>query len=238
MTGKTEPAGIDDALRAEILARPDAILADRDLMRALVDADETALGHNVVDIRGIAIQRLEARLGRLEDTHRGVLAAAYENLVGTTQVHRAVLRLLEPTEFDAFLRCLGRDVADILRVERIRLVLESHRDDFGPLVRRLGGVLQVAEPGFVDDYMTHGRGGTARPVVLRDVRAGEGGLYGRDAERIGSEAVIRLELGQNRLPGLLGLGASDAQQFTPNQGTDLLEFFGGAFERAMQRWLA
>jgi uncharacterized protein len=245
MTGKSGPTasdapvpGLDEGLRARILARPDAVLADRDVMRALIDADDAALGQNVVDIRGIAIQRLEARLGRLEDTHRGVIAAAYENLVGMTQVHRAVLRLLEPTEFDAFLRCLGRDLGDILRVERIRLVLESHRDDFDPLIRRLGGVLQVAEPGFVDDYATHGRGGATRRVVLREVLVEEAGLYGRDAERIGSEAVIRLDLGQSRLPGLLALGAAEAQQFAPNQGTDLLEFFGGAFERAMRRWLA
>lgn len=240
MTGKTDPSepAIDDALRARILARPQAILEDRDLMRALIDADDRTLGANVVDIRGIAIQRLEARLGRLEDTHRSVIAAAYENLVGTAQVHRAVLRLLEPTEFDAFLRVLGRDVADILRVERIRLVLESHRDDFGPLMRKLGGVLQVAEPGFVEDYLTQGKGGTPRRVVLREIRAEEAGLYGRDAGRVSSEAAILLELGSGRLPGLLALGAADAQQFAPSQGTDLLEFLGGAFERAMRRWLA
>lgn len=240
MTGKTDTSdpAIDDALRARILARPQAILDDRDLMRALIDADDRALGANVVDIRGIAIQRLEARLGRLEDTHRSVIAAAYENLVGTAQVHRAVLRLLEPTEFDAFLRVLGRDVADILRVERIRLVLESHRDDFGPLMRKLGGVLQVAEPGFVEDYLTQGKGGEPRRVVLREVRSETAGLYGRDAGRIASEAAILLDLGGGRLPGLLVLGAAEAQQFAPSQGTDLLEFLGGAFERAMRRWLA
>jgi uncharacterized protein YigA (DUF484 family) len=249
MTGKTDPssktarpaedaAALGAALRDAILTQPRAILDDRDLMRALIDADDRALGANVVDIRGIAIQRLEARLGRLEDTHRSVIAAAYENLVGTTQVHRAVLRLLEPTEFEGVLRVLGRDVADILRVERIKLVLESHRDDFGPLMRKLGGVLQVAEPGFVDDYLTQGKGGESRRVVLRTLGLDEGGLYGRDAGRIASEAAIRVDLGAGRLPGLLALGATDPQQFAPSQGTDLLEFLGGAFERAMRRWLA
>ncbi|MEL6992765.1 MAG: DUF484 domain-containing protein, partial [Pseudomonadota bacterium] len=27
-------------------------------------------------------------------------------------------------------------------------------------------------------------------------------------------------------------------QFSPQQGTDLLGFFGGVFERAMRRWLS
>jgi len=37
---------------------------------------------------------------------------------------------------------------------------------------------------------------------------------------------------------MLALGAEDPHQFRPNQGTDLLGFFAGVFERAMRRWLA
>jgi uncharacterized protein len=72
------------------------ILDDKDVMRALIAANEKALGANIVDLRGLAMERLEARLERLEDTHRSVIAAAYENLAGTNQMHRAILRILEP----------------------------------------------------------------------------------------------------------------------------------------------
>ena len=71
------------------------------------------------------VDRLEERLDRLEDTHREVLAAAYENVAGTNQVHRACLALLEPADFAGFLRALTRDVAPILGVEVIRLGLEA-----------------------------------------------------------------------------------------------------------------
>ena len=74
---------IDDTLRERIIAQPDVILEDQDLMRALIAANERAMGGNIVDLRGIAMERLEARLDRLEDTHRSVIAAAYENLAGT-----------------------------------------------------------------------------------------------------------------------------------------------------------
>jgi uncharacterized protein YigA (DUF484 family) len=37
---------------------------------------------------------------------------------------------------------------------------------------------------------------------------------------------------------MLVLGSEDPHQFTPQQGTDLLAFFTGVFERAMRRWLA
>ncbi len=91
---------IEPNLRNIILARPERLLEDRDVMNALVAANERAMGANVVDLRGIAMQRLETRLDRLEDTHRSVIAAAYENLAGTNQVHRAILQLLEPQSFE------------------------------------------------------------------------------------------------------------------------------------------
>jgi uncharacterized protein YigA (DUF484 family) len=75
-----------------VLEDPELILEDRDLMRALISANDRQMGGNIVDMRGIAMERLQNRLDRLEDTHRSVIAAAYENLAGTNQIHRAVLR--------------------------------------------------------------------------------------------------------------------------------------------------
>ena len=91
---------IDETLREKIIAKPESILDDQDLMRALIAANEKAMGGNIVDLRGIAMERLETRLDRLEDTHRSVIAAAYENLAGTNQIHRAIL-LAEPPSLDA-----------------------------------------------------------------------------------------------------------------------------------------
>ena len=102
-----QAAAIADDVRLRILEDPEFILEDPDVMRALIAANERAMGDNIVDLRGVAMERLEARLGRLEDTHRSVIAAAYDNLSGMNQVHRAIMAFLEPTEFDAFLACLA-----------------------------------------------------------------------------------------------------------------------------------
>lgn len=228
---------IDDALREAIITRPDVILDDKDLMHALIAANERAMGGNIVDLRGLAMERLEARLDRLEDTHRSVIAAAYENLAGTNQVHRAILRMLDPLEFEPFLRDLGGEVAEILRVDTVKLVLESVQNDSNPAVQRLGDVLNVAEPGFIDDYLTQGRGGTVRQVTLRQVQDADEEVYGDDGNWIRSEACLKLDFGEGRLPGLLVMGAEDPHMFGPQQGTDLLAFFTGVFERAMRRWL-
>ncbi|MBY5931816.1 DUF484 family protein [Tateyamaria omphalii] len=228
---------IDDALREAIISRPDVILDDKDLMHALIAANERAMGGNIVDLRGLAMERLEARLDRLEDTHRSVIAAAYENLAGTNQIHRAILRMLDPMEFEAFLRDLGGEVAEILRVDAVKLVLESVQNDKDPAVQRLGEVLSVAEPGFIDDYLTDGRGGNVRQVTLRQLQDADPEIYGDDATWIRSEACLKLDFGDGRLPGLLVMGAEDPHMFGPQQGTDLLAFFTGVFERAMRRWL-
>ncbi|TCS67623.1 DUF484 family protein [Primorskyibacter sedentarius] len=229
---------IDDSLRETIISRPDVILDDQDVMQALIAANEQAMGGNIVDLRGIAMERLETRLDRLEDTHRSVIAAAYENLAGTNQVHRAILRMLDPTEFEGFLRDLGGPVADILRVDCVKLVLETAQDEENEAVKKLGDVLSVCAPGFIDSYLTMGRGGPARQVTLREVLVVDARVYGDAADSVNSEACLKLDLGEGRLPGMLVMGARDGQQFSAQQGTDLLAFFAGVFERSMRRWLS
>ena len=168
-----------------------------------------------------------------------MLFRSYENLAGTNQVHRAILKLLEQRDFEAFLKVLGTDVAAILRVDRIRLVLESAEAsaDAAPKVQKLEDVLTVVSPGFVDHYLTGGRNIPDRAVTLRQVGDGSDRIYGEAADWIASEALLKLDLGQGRLPALLVIGSEDPHQFRPSQGTDLLSFFTGVFERSMKRFL-
>jgi uncharacterized protein YigA (DUF484 family) len=229
---------IKQDLRDVIIAEPEVVLEDRDVMAALVAANERAMGANIVDLRGIAMERMEARLDRLEDTHRSVIAAAYENLAGTNQVHRAILQMLDPMSFEGFVTGLGNEVAQTLRVDCVRLVLESVQPTDDPAIKRLGETLCVTEPGFVAGYLGATPKVPPRPVTLRQTVPASDRIYGDRAAWIRSEALLRLDLGQGRLPGLLVLGAEDPHRFKAAQGTDLLAFFGGVFERSMRRWLA
>ena len=228
-----QATAIAQDVRLRILQKPEVILEDQDVMRALVAANERAMGANIVDLRGIAMERLELRLERLEDTHRSVIAAAYENLAGMNQVHRAILAFLEPLSFDAFLACLGRDVADVLNVGSVRLVLESHEAEVAEDPR--SEVLKLVGPGFVTDYVGQGR--AVRHVTLRRATEMTGAVFGDPADWIGSEACIVLDFGETRLPGMLAFASDEEHHFAPHQGTELLSFMGGVFERAMRRWL-
>jgi uncharacterized protein YigA (DUF484 family) len=237
-TNAAEAEALYARLRDRIIAEPDVILNDMDVMRALVAANERSMGGNIVDLRGVAMQRLEARLNRLEDTHRSVIAAAYDNLAGANQVHRATLALMEPADFEGFLRVLETEVPSILQVDRIRLALETRQSEGAESVARFANVLSVVEPGFVEAYIDGRRNLPARAVTLRQGEPADARLYGDDAGWVKSEALMRLDLGEGRLPGLLALGSEDPHQFKPGQGTDLLGYFCAIFERALRRWLS
>lgn len=211
-------------------------------MAALLDAGGSVPeGRNVVDLRGKLVDRLEDRLDRLEETHRNVIAAAYENLAGTQQIHRAVLALLETTDFKAFLTVLAQDISNILSLDVIRLGLETSSaapgHPLGPSGPMATTVIALPK-GSIDDYLTGNPEITPRRVTLRPTRAEMSGLYENQPKWVQSEALIKLDLGEGTQPGLLALGSEDGQRFHPDQGTDLLNFFGLAFEKMLRRWLA
>lgn len=226
------------ALRDLVLKDPAVILDDPAVMKALVAANDSANQSNIVDLRGIAMERLENRLDRLEDTHRSVIAAAYDNLAGTNQIHRAIVSLLDPVEFEGFLENLKDKVAEHLRVDYVRLVLETKQQAPDAGLAKFGEVLCPAPEGFIAEYLGQSVSRRNRKVTLRQVTPNQDMVYGEATSWIGSEACLQLDFGTGTLPGMLCLGAEDPHQFSPAQGVDLLTFFSSVLERAVRRWLA
>lgn len=229
------------ALRQKIIEHPEAILEDPEVMSALISA-EAPKERNVVDLRGTLVHRLETRLTRLQESKTQVIAAAYENLAGTNQVHRSVLSLLDNSTFRGFLATLGDEVAHILSVDAIRLGVETQPGlagrTFGPSTA-LAHLIVTLPPGGVEVY-AGGASGTAAAgrVTLRRATEITGDVFGPGERWIESEAVLRLDLGPGRRPALLALGSVDGGRFSPDQAGDLLGFFAGSVERMLRRWLA
>ncbi len=69
---------------------------------------------------------MDGELKKLKRSNQQVIATAYENLVGMKQVHQVVLKSLEQNNFDEFITNLSTEGCDILRVDCIRLGLETH----------------------------------------------------------------------------------------------------------------
>ena len=221
---------LDEATREKLLADPAAILADRELMRALVAAREAEVGANVIDIRGRAMEALETRLDRLETAHEGVISAAFENQSGTAVVHRAVLALLEPQDAASFVLALQEDVAPLLRVETLKLIVEAVPTDAS-----LPPQIVVLPEGSVRQLMAAGRRAPrGDDIVLRPTAEITEQIHG---EAVASEALIPLDLGPGHPPALLLIGSAERGRFAPAQGTDLLRFFGQVFRLVLIGWL-
>ena len=226
-------------LKARILDDPGLILDDAELMRALVKADRRSAGRNIVDLRGVLVERLEERLEDLEYTHREVLAAAYDNVSGTSQIHRACLALLDCADLRGFLVVLSQDVAPMLSVDLVRLGLETEGAEAGEPIEpeTYGGALIALPEGGADHYMTQGRQIGPREVSLRELAKASPDIYGEHAPRIRSEAAMRLDLGPGRAGAILAFGSFERERFAADQGTDLLAFFAGVVQRCLRTWL-
>lgn len=225
------------ALRDQIIADPSVILEDAEIIKALLGAEDQARGGKVVDMRGVAISRLETRLDQLENTHQHVISAAYDNVSTTQQVHRALLTMIAPMDFDEFLLNLDTAVPDCLRIRAVRLVMEAQDSEPDLALNPVSGTLSLVPAGFIAGFVSQGRKARPNPVILRRVAQGSVSVYGTAAADIRSEAVVRLDLGPTRAPGLLVLGADRAEHFAPGQATDLLELFCRVCERLVRSWL-
>ncbi|MBU2956945.1 DUF484 family protein [Paracoccus sp. 1_MG-2023] len=215
-------AGLDPETRARLIAEPEAILSDRDLMRALVDAREADLGANVIDIRGRAMEALEDRLQRLESTHETVIAAAYDNQSGMAVVHRAVLGLLECADLPEMIGALQSDIAPLLRIETLRLLIEET-----PHLPGLPEDVAILPDGGAELVLAAGRRAPrGDDIQLRRAAIVTEPVHGR---RVASEALIPLDLGRDRPRALILMGSADPARFRPTHGTDLLRFFAQVF---------
>ncbi len=225
-----------ELIRSLILADPEIVLSDDMVMRALI-GDGARGARNIVDLRDRLVERLEGRLKQLVHTNRSVIAAAYENVAGTRQLHRAVLGLVDAAGLPEFLRRLTRDVPTMVGVDEGRLCLEAEVEDIVEayqLAGDLDGRVLLVPEGTVAQYFALDGEPGAEPVALRPC-GGEAELIFGPATRAQSEALIRLDLGA--AAGLLAFGASDPERFGPDQGTELLTFFGGVVERLLARHL-
>ena len=148
---------MEETVRAELLADPSIILNDQELMDSLLAATDIKLGSNVVDLRHVAMNRLSDKLGALEGTHQSVVAAAYQNLLGTKQIHQAVIQLLGKKSLEEFVISLKSELLKTLSVDCIYILLEKPDGSVDSLLPiNCGPNIQTVMQGFVKTYITQG----------------------------------------------------------------------------------
>jgi uncharacterized protein YigA (DUF484 family) len=229
---------MEETVRAELLADPSIILNDQELMDSLLAATDIKLGTNVVDLRHVAMNRLSDKLGELEGTHQSVVAAAYQNLLGTKQIHQAVIQLLGKKSLEDFVMSLNSELLKTLSVDCIFILLEKPDGSVDSLIStNYRPSIQTVMPGFVNTYITQGGLTELSKVKLRKATSVTNQLFENASIKIESEACVQLNLDENQIIGMITFGSSDANFFEPGQGTDLLKFFASACEKMLERWI-
>ena len=230
---------MDDKLREEILAKAHEILNDETLLRALIEASDKNLGNKIVDLRSVAMKKMDGEVKKLKRSNQQVIATAYENLVGMKQVHQVVLKSLEQNNFDEFITNLDTEACNILRVDCIKIGLETHsslqnneKND-----SKLSKLLDLYPVNFVDTYISQGENNNTSDVVLRPTPKGSDQLYGKHSKNLKSEGCIKLKIGNKKIIGILALASKEREKFTAQQGVELLKFMGSVFERRISHWL-
>lgn len=224
-----------ELVRSLILADPGLVLEDDAVMQRLVG--EQKGDRQVIDLRDRLVERLEHRLEKLTTQQRSIIAAAYENVAGTNQLHRAVLALLEPSELPAFLMRLTVDVPAMLGLEEARLCLESDVTETGPAEgfgAHLHGRVMAMPEGTIEGYLALD-GSPAEQITLREAGAEAELIFG-EANPVQSEALMRLDIAG--APAMMVFGSSDPKKFDPAHGTDLLGFLAGVVERLLTQRLS
>ena len=229
---------MEETVRAELLADPSIILNDQELMDSLLAATDIKLGSNVVDLRHVAMNRLSDKLGALEGTHQSVVAAAYQNLLGTKQIHQAVIQLLSKKSLEEFVISLKSELLKTLSVDCIYILLEKPDGSVDSLLpTNCGPNIQTVMQGFVKTYITQGGLTELSKVKLRKATSVTNQLFENASIKIESEACVQLNLDENQIIGMITFGSSNANFFEPGQGTDLLKFFASACEKMLERWI-
>ena len=230
---------MDDKLREEILAQAHEILNDETLLRALLEASDKNLGDKIVDLRSVAMKKMDGELKNLKRSNQKVIATAYENLVGMKQVHQVVLKSLEQNNFDEFIANLNTEICDILRVDCIRLGFETHSSfqNTKKYAPKFSELLDLYPVNFVNTYFSQGENNSTDDVVLRPTPKGSEQLYGKLFKKLKSEGCIKLNIGDEKIIGILALASKEREKFTAQQGVELLKFMGSVFERRISHWL-
>lgn len=178
----------------------------------------------VLDLNAAARQKQDLEIRRLRATNSALINLARDNLATQSQVHAAILAMLEAESLTALDRKLSGRIAKTLNVDALRVFIEGHR----PIEKAL--TIFAAAPGLSDSLL----GQQPERLGHVDSRFADA-LYGGQGHSFKSEALVRLDIAGRA--GLLCLASLHEDSYTPDMAPDFLHFFARALERRMTPWL-
>ena len=221
-TDETRSGQLDIEMIREFLMRnPDFVREDAELFARVT---ESPSAEGVIDIGNAAREKLVGELRQYKALNEGIVETARANLAIQSQIHAAVLGLLEVDSLAGLDRKISSRLTGALGVDVCRVLIEGH----APL-KSAESILGASE-GMVAGVMGE------RVELLGAVdaeRAHE--IYGQQGARMRSQAIVRLDFHGH--DGLFALAARDPHLFQFGQGTELLNFLARVTERLIVQWM-
>jgi hypothetical protein len=207
-------------VREFLQAHPEHVGQDRELLETL--GLKPVGGVNVVDFGRAALTRLEQVAARETGARKQIEQIARANFAAQAQTHAAVIDLLE-----------SRNHSDLAR--RLDSAAKAR---FG----LVAGSLALEKPGAVPfGWRPLPEGGVDALLGeqgLSRLGADVGGetLFGAEAERVKSAAVVRMALWAPARHAVVAFGSAEPDGFTPDMGAELVAFLARVVERTAERW--
>jgi len=210
-----------DSVRAFLIGNPDFVREDAELFSLIT---ETGRDDGAIDLGAAAREKLRCEIRQLKSLNASIVETARANLATQSQIHMALLALLEAETLSGLDKKLAGRLTGALGIDVCRVLIEGH----APL-KNAESILGAAE-GFVGDVL-----GDHVELLGPIDPANAHALYGQQGARVSSQAIVRLDF--NGHDGLMALAARDAHLFQTGQGTELLNFLARAIERLVVQWL-
>ncbi len=227
MTHTHNPNLDADDITQWLKSHPEFLTKNPDALQYLV-LPKQQNGKGIADFQTYMIERLKADKTEAIETAKEIVETARHNMNNQGRIHRAVLRLLEATNFEEFIESITSDLTTFLDVDITSLVIESDGQKI-PHVTLPG--IRIVPSGTLDKWMN------GRTILHQSDISGIESVYGSGAQLVRSQVLIRVDVSQNTPPAILAFGSRDPMMFQVNQGTEQVSFLAGVVERCIRSWL-
>lgn len=217
----------DEDVKHYLRQHPDFLEQHIDLLDILIPPSTGENG--IVDFQMILVEKLKADKKRLSEERRELIETATHNMTNWNRIQSACLALLEAEDFEDFVNIIAQDFPVILNVDVCCLAVEAYGNEVPNFKHPC---FHVLTPGAVKDRL--GKGGYA---CLQGDIFGDDDIYGPSAERVKSEALIRLDIAPKSHKGLLAFGSEDPAMFDPDQSIEQIAFLGQVVERFIRQFI-
>lgn len=223
-TPTRKPKPLDEAdVVAFLTAHPTFLNEHPELIEVLAPPSQKE-ADGVLDMQAFMIGRLQTELRTLRSRQSELLSASRVNLSSQERIHAAVLAVIEARTLEDIGRIVAEDYRSILDVSTSTLCFEDRSSS------RSRNIVSLP-PGTIAEIVGD------RQILLRHDISGDERLYGEDAAKVRSDALVHLDVGKDGPNGLLALGSYEPDRFHPGQGTELLGFMARAITGSLRAGL-